>query len=185
MTLYLIHTYATVFPVCIGVVWVVKSRITQECYWIQFIFLSCIFSGRGWGSSGSELILRLKELLVGNHWYRMRENDAMLPGEVMKLTLPRSWTHSLGSWSFARNLLCSHLSEVKTFWPWLSPTSVTDHPGEVRLDHCTPPRSQGKQWGRTQLHRHWRPLALLSISSSGVLGEVVMEQLLSGALLTL
>ena len=95
--LYLIHTYATVFQICVDVVLVVKSRITQNsvCLFLSYFLRS------GVRVSGSEIILQLKEILMGNYGYGTRENDAMLPGEVMKLTLPGSWTNSSNSWSFA------------------------------------------------------------------------------------
>lgn len=46
--LYLIHTYATVFQICVDVVLVVKSRITQNSVCL-FIYFCRIFSGRGSG----------------------------------------------------------------------------------------------------------------------------------------
>lgn len=49
----------------------------------------------------SEIILQLKEIEMENHWYGTRENDATLPGEVMKLLPRTSWSNSADSWGFA------------------------------------------------------------------------------------
>lgn len=139
--------------------------------------MSCIFSGGG--GSGSELCVCVCVFVAygASHGKPLIQNKrkwcyvARWGNEV---DTSRDLDQFLRFLELCPGALCSQQSEVKTFWPWLPPTSTTDHPGGVRLAHPTllHPGAKGS-YGAVGSFTSTEDLVLCCLWASGYVAAVI------------